>query len=392
MTESVSRWSRRYVLVSVAALVCWQASILLDAPRQTEVVLGVFGFVLHMIFGKAYALIPSYFDRDLVFARGPILQFPLVVGGAVGFATASFGAGPAWLSAGSAMLWSLGVVVFVGTLLWTIGDALLEGATGTGDHNVDRLPVDRLANVFVPVALLYLLVGSYQFTALYGPLPPVIGGVPAQVSHLLAAGTGALLVFALGFRLLPRFLGTYPSVWAVRFVLPAGALGPVLIAAGFSNQRFLIVGAVLEAAAVTAFAVTFLRMFHRSDRRRVGFYGVAAGSAFGVAGVLLGIYFALRGATTPLIVLHFRLNVLGFLGLTIVGLAYQFYPPSVGTLPGSSDRTALVSILGICLGLTFHAGSVGSDIQAIATVGSVFLVISSIVYAYLVLSAFGTRR
>ncbi|MFB6362211.1 MAG: hypothetical protein ABEH59_12940, partial [Halobacteriales archaeon] len=31
----------------------------------------------------------------------------------------------------------------------------------------------------------------------------------------------------------------------------------------------------------------------------------------------------------------------GFLGLTIVGVTYQFYPPAVGEFRGASDRTAL---------------------------------------------------
>jgi len=46
MEESVSEWSRQYVLVNVAALVCCHVSIVLVAPRQTEVILGVFGFGL----------------------------------------------------------------------------------------------------------------------------------------------------------------------------------------------------------------------------------------------------------------------------------------------------------------------------------------------------------
>lgn len=392
MAVTVSRWSRRYVLVSVFALVCWQIGILLDVPRETEIALGVYGFVLHMIFGKAYALVPSYFDSELALVRAPEIQFPFVVVGTVGLVGTSIGIGPAWLPIWSAVLWCLGVAVFVGTLLWTIGSSLLEGATGTGTHNVDRRPVDRLANVFVPVALSYLLVGSYETVARYGPVPSLLDGVSAQGSHLLAAGTAALLVFALGFRLLPRFLGVHPSVWAVRIILPAAAVGPILIAAGIGDRRLLPFGAVLEAIAVGVFAIVFARMFARSDRRRVGLYGVACGVGSGVFGVLLGLEFAFRGVSGALTTLHLRLNVLGFVGLTIVGLAYQFYPPSVGTFPGSSDRTALLSILGICLGLLLHVAAVVIGVEGLVTIGYSLSLFGSTLYAYLLVSAFFARR
>lgn len=391
MAERTSRWARRYVVASAIALVCWQIGILFEVPRRTEVALGVFGFVFHVIFGKAYALVPSYFDSQLRFPRAPGVQFPLVFGGATGLAFASLGVGPPWLAPGSAILWGLGIAVFVGTLLATVGTPLLEGETGTGDHNVDRVPVDRLANRFVPVAMLYLLAGSYETAAVYSSLPPLFGGVSAQASHLLAAGTAALLVFSLGFRLLPRFLGTHPPLWTARVVLPTAAAGPAFIAAGFATPAYQMVGAVLEAVAVCVFALVVLRMVVRSDRVRVGLYGVAAAMVSGVAGVFLGVAFAFDigfdTALGSLLRLHFRLNVLGFLGLTIVGLTYQFYPPSIGDLPGSSDRTALLSILGIVLALLFHAAAIVGDVSGLVVAGSLLGVASAIGFLYLVGSA-----
>lgn len=392
MSVTVSKWARRYVLVSAFALVCWQIGVLLDVPQRTELVLGVFGFVLHMIFGKAYALVPSYFDSELAFPWAPKTQFPLVVVGTTSLVVASLGVTPVRLATGGAILWSLGVVVFVGTLLSTIGRSLLNGETGTGEHNAERRPVDRLANTFVPVAFLYLLVGSYETVALSGPLPTVFVGSPAQASHLLAAGTAAMLVFALGFRLLPRFLVVYPPVWAARIVLPTAAAGPIFIAVGINIPRFLLVGAVLEAVAVCLFAIVFVWMLVRSDRQRIGFYGVLGGVTSGVGGVLLGLSFAFHGVSGPLSTLHFRLNVLGFLGLTIIGLAYQFYPPSVGDFPGSTDRTALLSILGIGLGLVFYAAAVVVGFNELTTIGSLLTLVGSVLYAYLIVSAFVTRR
>lgn len=391
MAVTVSTWSRRYVLISVFALVCWQIGIVFGVPLRTEIVLAIFGFVLHMVFGKANALVPSYFDSELAFPQGIKIQFPLVVVGTTGLVVASLGIGPVWLATAGAVLWCLGVAVFVGTLLSTIGRSLLKGETGTGEHNAERYRVDRLANSFVPVAFFYLIVGSYETAAIYAPLPTLFGGMPAQASHLLAAGTAAVFVFALGFRLLPRFLVVYPPLWVVRIVLPTAAAGPILIAAGISTPQFLVVGAVLEAVAVCLFAAVFIWMFVRSDRRRVGFYGVLGGVTSGVVGIALGLSFAFYSTKTSLTTLHLRLNLLGFLGLTIVGLAYQFYPPSVGEFPGSSDRTALLSIFGICFGLLFHVGSLLGGFQEFISIGYLLSLAGTIVYAYLIVSAFVTR-
>lgn len=388
MSATVSRWSRRYVLTSVFFLICWQIGILLDVPRQTEVVFGLFGFVFHMIFGKAYALIPSYFDSSLDFVHAPKIQFPFVTGGTAGLAIASLGEGPVWLGIAGIVLWCVGIVVFVGALLRTIGSALLEGETGTGEHNAERRSVDRLANYFVPVAFLYLFVGSYEMAAFHGLFPPLFDGLHAQSAHLLATGTATLLVFALGFRLLPRFLVVHPPEWAVRIVLPTAALGPAFIAAGITNPRLLLIGALLETTAVCLFALVFFHMFVRSERRRIGFYGVLAGMASGVAGVVLGLSFAVHSVSVTLTTLHLRFNLLGFLGLTIIGVAYQFYPPAVGEFPGSTDRTALISIVGITLGLFFHAVAVFGGIESLLTIGSLLTLGGSILYAYLISSAF----
>jgi hypothetical protein len=48
-----------------------------------------------------------------------------------------------------------------------------------------------------------------------------------------------------------------------------------------------------------------------------------------------------RGCATTA---HFRLNLLGSPGLTILGAPYQFYPPAVGQFRGGSDRTAFAPL------------------------------------------------
>ncbi len=387
----VSRWARRYVLASVLFLLAWQAGTLFGIARGAEVLLGVYGFVLHMVFGKAYSLVPSYFDRELAFPYAPAVQFPVIVGGTLGLVGDAMGLAPSWLGAAGAALWALGVAVFLGSLLWTIRGNLIGRETATGSTNADREPIDRLGNGFVPVALGYLLVGTYGTLALQTGLPPLVDGYGPRVTHLLAAGTAALLVFALGVRLLPRFLVASPPRWLVTVVLPAGAVGPTLLAVHLGSGVWFRVGAAVEAVAVTGFALIVASLYLESDRRRVGFYGVLAGATAGVLGVALGLWFAFGGVSGALIRAHLRLNLLGFLGLTIVGLAYQFYPPTVGQWPGSSDRAALVSIGALGAGLLVQVGGLAGGEILMTKLGQAMTLAGALMYAYLLGAAFGAR-
>jgi hypothetical protein len=78
---AISRRARRFLLASACFLVAWQAGALAGISYRTAVVLGLLGFVLHAVFGKAYSLVPAYFDRELAIERAPTVQFPLTVVG-----------------------------------------------------------------------------------------------------------------------------------------------------------------------------------------------------------------------------------------------------------------------------------------------------------------------
>lgn len=388
----VSRWAQRYVVVSALFLVCWQSGVLAGISRPAEVVLGVFGFVLHMLFGKAYSLVPSYFDRDLATPYAPAIQFPLTVAGTIGLFAASIRDFP-WpnaTAAAGAVLWALGVTVFLGTLLWTIRSNLLGAATGTGGANTHRKPIDRAANAFVPVGLVYLVAGSYEIVAIHAGLPTFLDGYLPRVSHLLAAGTAGMFVFALGFRLLPRFLVATPPTWLVAVVLPTGAVGPVLLATTLGDGRSFVLAALVETVAVVGFALAYLALFIRSERRRVGFYGVLAGVCGSLLAVALGISFALGHRSPALELIHFRLNVLGFLGLIIVGVAYQFYPPAVGTFRRASDRTAFISIGALAGGLLTQLVGVFVAVPLLLA-GEILTLVGAVLYTYVLLAVFDAR-
>ncbi|MFB6197559.1 MAG: hypothetical protein ABEI52_04730 [Halobacteriaceae archaeon] len=374
--ETLSKWSRRYVLASIGFLLIWQVGTLGSVPRHVEVILAINGFVFHMIFGKAYTLVPSYFERDLAVTWAPPLQLPLTI---AGVSLLAFG----WGQSGPA--------VTVGAIAWAIRDNITGRETGTGPTNEERRTVDRIANGFVVIALLYLGLGTVELVAGTTALPGLFDGALPRIAHLFAAGAAALMVFALGFRLLPRFLVVQPALPMVVLVLLSGAIGPILLAITLWRGPWFAVAGSIEFIAVVGFATEYVRMFVRSDRDRVGFYGVLAGAFAAVIGVGLGLSFTQGHAVEPLVRAHLRLNLLGFLGLTIVGVAYQFYPPRVGRLPAATNQTAHLSIWAIFVGLLVEVIGLINALPTLATLGNELVILGTFLYAYLIVGAFTAR-
>lgn len=350
---------RGFVLVGFGYFLAWQAAVVFEAPHRATMALAIHGFVFHVIFGKGYALIPSYFDRELAFDLGPMIHLPLTVLGTVGLTLGPV-AGASELESLGAVAWGAGGAIFLITILATVRDNVVGRETGTGEANRHRRAVDQLANAFVPVALFYLAVGSYETVALHTALPGVIGS-HAGLSHVLAAGTAGLLVLTIGARLLPRFMVAEPPLLFVLFMLPAGALGPWVIATHLRGGLLFRIGATLQAVAIVSYAIVVLVLFRRSDRRRVGLYGVALGAIAGIVAVLLGLAMAFEYEPIVLSVIHHRFTLLGFLGLTIIGVSFQFYPPGIGTLPAVGDRTAAIGLGSLATGLLLElVGTIGS--------------------------------
>jgi hypothetical protein len=381
--ERVSRW---FVTASALFFVSFHAAMAVAAPRRIVVTLGLYGFVLHVLFGKAYALVPSYFDQTLAWDRGPAVQFPLSAIGTAGLALAPLG--PPWLRLFGTILWVGGVAVFLGTLGWTIRDNVTGAATGTGGANAHREPVDRTANVAVPMALGYLALAAGGALAATAGFESIL---PQQLSHLLAAGTAALFVFGVGFRLFPRFLVAEAPGPVVTVVVVAGAVGPALLGFGLFDRGLLLIGGIIEAIAVMGFALSYIVLFLRSERRRVGFYAVLVAVVAGVVGIGLGLTIAVIGRSPALVSAHYRAMLAGFLGLTVVGAAFQFYPPAVGIWPYADDRTALVSIGLLGGGLGMQLLGLISRFGWMISVGTAAGALGALLYAYLLLAAFARR-
>lgn len=388
----VSRWGRRLVAAGAVLFVAWNAAVVTDQPVRSTIALGLFGFVLTTLFGKAYTLVPAYFDRQLFVPLAPAFHFPLAVGGTLGLAAHGAAVGPQWLGAAGSGLWTLGALLFVSTIGLTIRDNPTGAETGTAGPNAHRRWVDRLANAAMPVGLTYLLVGSYATLAGVTVLPPVVDGYPPRATHLLAAGVGALFIFALGFRLFPRFLNADPPRSLVPVVLLAGALGPAFVAVGLPTGPAFHAGATLEAIAVVGFATVYGVLFARAGNRRIGFSAVLAGVGAGTVGTAIGVSFAMGSLDAGLVVAHRRLNLLGLLGLTVVGASYGFHPPSAGTWPGVNVRTAAGSIALLTVGLTLEAAGTVMASRPAAHLGEWLVLGGSFLYAVVVLGLFAERR
>lgn len=390
MSATVTRRVQRLLIVGLAFLVAWQVATLLGAPRRVGVLLGLHGFVLHVVFAKAYTLVPSYFERELAVPWAPAAQLPLSALGVLGLVGEALG-GPRWLGVAGAAAWLGGTLLFVGALGWSVRDNPTGRATGTGHSKADRRRVDRFANAFVPVVFAYLVAGAAASLAAHAGLPAPVGG-GAAATHLLAAGGATLLVLAIGLRLLPRLLVAHPPWPVVVLVLPAGAVAPALLSGAFLGGTAFVLGAVIEAAAVVGFAGAVWTMILDSDRGRVGVHAVALSAAAGVAGVALGLEFAVRGPTAALAAAHVRLNLLGFLGLTIVGVAYHVYPPAVGELPVSTDRSAAATLWLLAGGLVVEVLGLVTGTGAMVTLGRLGALVGAAGVALIVLGVLARQR
>ena len=395
---TVSRGSRLFVLVAAGWFVCWQVAVALGGGRRLGVVLGLYGFVFHTVFGKAYALVPTYFDRALAFPRAPSVHLPLAVGGTAFLALDAAGVASVALPAAGrlstlevgAVGWALGIGVFAGALGWSVRDNLSGAETATSEAKADRRRVDRFANGFVPLALAYLL-GSAVLLATGGAGP--FGRTAPQLSHLLAVGTATLLLFALGFRLLPRFLVVRPRLPLVLVVLPAGALGPLLLVVDFAGSSpWFLLGAALQAIALVGFAVAYADMWVRSDRRRVGLTAVLVAAMTGGIVALLGVHMATAGLAADVAAAHVRLGLLGFLGVAIVGVSYQFYPPGVATVPLVGDRSAAMAVALLVCGVAAEAAGLLGAVDPLVEVGRLLALAGAILHAVNLVAVFVERR
>lgn len=381
------RWTERFTVTSAASLVASLVVAGLTDDPITPVIVGLFGFVFPMIFGMAYLLLPPYVRRTLIDHRLPGVHFVL----------AYLGAGllvVGWHQTGSGMLfrlgvlsWSLGVAVFLGSLLATVLPALNADPTGVfrgGDYPQRST---RLATVMIPVAIGYLVVATGVFLAV-ADVTPVGAWTLAQVIHLYAAGFGALLVFALSARLLIGFYHVTAPRVTIWLVLLTGAIAPLFLGVMRWTTPWFQIGAAFESVAMAGYLFVVAIVGWRTDRRRFGLLAILLGALAGVGAVLLAAPLAFGTTVVARVVsIHRSLILWGFFPLTIVGYAFLFFPVTSGQFAGGTRRGATSVVLALGGGLLVRVIGIGLDNPLARQLGLGVSILGAAGYLYLI-----TRR
>ena len=175
---------------------------------------------------------------------------------------------------------------------------------------------------------------------------------------LLGAATSAILFWSQHFAdTILRKAGRRAPL-AVRFV--AHTLGAVVVIVGVMGGTWMLVlagGAVVAAVAAWHVAALVVRL-HRALPSRFGplvRYYVAAGLAL-IVGVVLGVIMARSGLPEAvhdrMFVAHVTMNVLGWVGLTVVGTVVLLWPTVLHARIGDRvQRRARVALWSMCAGL-----------------------------------------
>ncbi|MFC6718960.1 hypothetical protein ACFQGT_20145 [Natrialbaceae archaeon GCM10025810] len=239
----------------------------------------------------------------------------------------------------------------------------------------------------VPVAIGYLLVGTIGLLATTPVLEFESITLP-QVSHYYAVGFGAVLIYALGARLLIGFYHVTPSRVISWPTLLAGAVAPLLLGMPLWQEPWFSLGGVLGAVAMTGYLLLVGFVAVETDRSRVELAGILCGSLTGVAAVAVGLSVAFGGGIHDATTLHRTFVLSGFFPLTIVGYAYQFFPVTSGRFPGATTRGVAAAIGLLAVGVLVQGIGVVGQIELVRSVGIACSALGGLGYLYLVTGRF----
>lgn len=265
-----------------------------------------------------------------------------------------------WLSLGAAavLVWMVGIALHArvvgGTIrsyVWNRSGRLPMVGRGLGAHG----PLMAVALAY-GVATVPVLVLALEEAV---PWPSLV--------HVLVTGFIAITIVGVGGLILPRFADvTLPRfVWTAPGLAAASA--PAFLAAGVSGSLILLrVGAALGALGFGSFATTVLWVCARARRRRPSLFAYAGGAASLLGGIALGVGFAFgESAGLDLVPLHGSLNLVGFVGLFMLGGAIDLYGPSLRRSPRwQKTQSFAVAISSVAAVLAITLGFFGSPVLA----------------------------
>lgn len=381
-SAGLRRWTQRFTIASAGSFVLFVLATGLGVDQRIVVRLGVFGFLCPMIFGMAYLLLPAYVGQTLVDRRLAGIHFVAAYGGTGLLVGEQLVGGSDVLLTVGALAWTGGIVVFVGSIAASVGPAIVAEPDRLFRSGDRPRRSTRLASAAIPVAIGYLLVGTIGLLAV--ALPALPGSTTfAQVVHFYAVGFGALLIYALGARLLIGFFHVALPRALVWLVLTAGSLAPIFLGAYLWVDPWFRLGAVLAAIAMVGYATLIALVVRRTDRVRVGLSGIVLGAAAGVVAVAASLPVAFGDGSTVNVAAHGTLVLAGFFPLTIVGYAYLFFPVTTGQFIGATGTGARTTIGSLAAGVVLQTVGIAMQYGPARAVGVIASILGGVGYAYL---------
>ena len=381
-SAGVRRWTERFVLTSAAFFVAYLISIVVPTDPHVPALLALFGFVCPMIFGMGYLLLPAYVGRTLVDHRRPGVHFVFAYLGVGALVVGRAFAVDAVFASG-AVFWSLGVAVFLGSLLFTVGPVLAAERLDVVRRGDGPQRSTKLATLAIPISLSYLVVGTVALLGTAGIHGYGARTLPAVV-HYHAIGFGALLIFALSARLLIGFFHVTPPRYLVWLTLVTGAVAPLLLGTYLWIDPWFTVGAGFALVAMVGYLLLVSVVVARAERRRPGLVGVFLGAISGTIAVTVSAAVAFEAGSANAISIHGAFILGGFFPLTIVGYAVLFFPVTSGPYVGASRRGVLAIIGLLAVGVLSNGVGIAIGSTAAQLVGVTVSILGAVGYVYLV--------
>ncbi len=278
------------------------------------------GFALHLFPGFAQRPFPPRStDRGtFLLAEGAVLLGAVTLGDVPGVAM------PRWSLAVAAILYLLAVASIV---VRFVGAVRIENLSRppSGVRPADRLVVPLFLGSWsgaVAAGLLFLFAGITD--------GPGFGWWVAGI-HAFLLGHVVLLILGSSLRLVPRSLGADPPLALAGFLAGAGGAGALLVPLGMLTvpplaPEVLALLAVPEAAMAVGFLglLFLLGLRARSPRSQLVLH--AAGVAFLCGGGAIGLWMV-AAPDFDLLTTHALVNLVGFVGLTILVMSFGMIAP-----------------------------------------------------------------
>lgn len=244
-------------------------------------------------------------------------------------------------------------------------------------HAIARLAL-RLGALFAVTAAVWAVIVLARGGSWWGPLHAFVAGT------VLLAISGAAQMFTITWASAPP-----PSHALATVQRRAIAVGTALVLVGVSTEVAILTwaGAIAVGAGLIALTVSISSVIRRSLLRRFDLSARFYVTAFltGVAGVVLGAVLGTGGAGARVVetrLVHSHLNLLGLVGLTIVGTLPTFLP-TIAHHRAVSGREAIVAwwlglggVLSIAAGLVLSPAAVALGNFLVA--GSALLILVGI--------------